>query len=87
LRIVLEFHHVEMAVVGAHEMRLRSTAHPSHVLDSFYRHGGILAFSSQRSAKCIYRKEREGRKGTRYIACRILCAHCALCGSRLNADG
>jgi hypothetical protein len=39
-----------MAVIGAHEMRLRSTAHPSYVLDSLYRHGGILAFGTQHSA-------------------------------------
>jgi hypothetical protein len=52
-----------MAIVGAHEMRLRSTAHSSYVLDSFHRHGGILAFSSpQHSAKPIYREGREGRK-------------------------
>jgi hypothetical protein len=49
LRIVLEFHHIEMAVIGAHQVRLRSSAHPPYVLDSFYRHGGILAFSIQRS--------------------------------------
>jgi hypothetical protein len=39
-----------MAVIGAHQMRLRSSAHSSHVLDGFHRHGGILALSSQRSA-------------------------------------
>jgi hypothetical protein len=39
-----------MAVIGAHKMRLRSSAHSPHVLDSFYRHGGILAFSVQHSA-------------------------------------
>jgi hypothetical protein len=54
-----------MAVIGAHQVRLRSTAHPPYVLDSFHRHGGILAFSRPHSAKPIYRKEREGRKGTR----------------------
>jgi hypothetical protein len=27
-------------------MRLRSSAHSSHVLDSFYRHGGIVLASS-----------------------------------------
>jgi hypothetical protein len=39
-----------MAIIGAHQMRLRSSAHPSHVLDGFHRHGGILAFGNQRSA-------------------------------------
>jgi hypothetical protein len=39
-----------MAIIGAHQMRLRSSAHPSHVLDGFHRHGGILAFSTQQSA-------------------------------------
>ena len=48
LRIILKLHHVEVPVVGAHQMRLRSSAHSSHVLDSFYRHGGIvLALSTQ----------------------------------------
>jgi hypothetical protein len=39
-----------MAIIRAHEMRLRSTAHSSYMLDSFYRHGGILASSVQQSA-------------------------------------
>jgi hypothetical protein len=47
LRIILEFHHVEVAILGAHQMRLRSAAHSSYVLDSFHRHGGILAFGIQ----------------------------------------
>jgi hypothetical protein len=42
-----------MAVIGAHEVRLRSSAHPSHVLDRFYRHGGILALSRQHSVVSI----------------------------------
>ena len=50
LRIVLESHDVEVSIISAHQMRLRSTAHPSYVLDSSYRHGGILAFSNQRLA-------------------------------------
>jgi hypothetical protein len=36
-----------VAVVGAHQVRLRSAAHPSHVLDSLHWHGAILASSSQ----------------------------------------
>jgi hypothetical protein len=48
--LVLELHHVEVAVVGAHQVRLRSAAHPSHVLDRFHWHGGILALSGQQSA-------------------------------------
>jgi hypothetical protein len=63
-----------MAIVGAHQMRLRSTAHSSYVLDSFHRHGGILAFRSQPSAfsrqhsfKPIYRDGREGREGREEI--------------------
>jgi hypothetical protein len=62
-----------MAVVGAHQMRLRSTAHSSYVLDSFHRHGGILAFRSQPSAfsrqhsfKPIYREGREEIKYAGY---------------------
>jgi hypothetical protein len=55
-------------------MRLRSTAHPSYVLDSFYGHGGILAFSNQRLAKPISRKEREGRKETKYISVAVFFA-------------
>jgi hypothetical protein len=39
-----------MAIIGAHQMRLRSSAHPSHVLDGFHRHGGILAFGTRQSA-------------------------------------
>jgi hypothetical protein len=39
-----------MAIIRAHQVRLRSTAHPSYVLDSLYRHGGILALSNQHSA-------------------------------------
>ena len=50
LRIILEFHHVEVAVIGAHQMRLRSSAHSSNMLDRFHRHGGILAFGTQHSA-------------------------------------
>jgi hypothetical protein len=45
-------------------MRLRSTAHPSHVLDSFHRHGGIvLALSAQPNRS--HRKERGERNGTK----------------------
>jgi hypothetical protein len=32
-------------------MRLRSSAHPSHVLDSFHWHGGILALSPETARK------------------------------------
>jgi hypothetical protein len=39
-----------MAVIRAHQVRLRSSAHSSYVLDSLYRHSGILAFINQRSA-------------------------------------
>jgi hypothetical protein len=59
-----------MTVISAHEMRLRSTAHPSYVLDSFHRHGGILAFSNQQSvvdtlntAKKIFETQRRGVNG------------------------
>jgi hypothetical protein len=74
-----------MAVISAHEMRLRSTSHPSHVLDSFHRHGGILAFSNQLSAfsnqpNLFTAKNAKDAKESRYFACRILCDHCALCG-------
>jgi len=37
--LVLEFHNIEVAIVTAHEMRLRSTAHSSNVLDCLYGHG------------------------------------------------
>src|SRR5579864_596895 len=47
LRVVLEFDDVEMAVISAHEMRLRSTAHPSYVLDSFYGHGAKIVLGFQ----------------------------------------
>jgi hypothetical protein len=51
-------------------MGLCAAAHPSHVLDSFYRHGGILAFSNEQSALSnqpnqSHRKERKERKGTK----------------------
>jgi hypothetical protein len=36
-----------MAIIGAHQVRLRSSAHSSYVLDSFNRHGGILAFGNE----------------------------------------
>jgi hypothetical protein len=59
-----------VAVVSAHQVRLRSTAHPSHVLDRLHWHGAILAFSSQQSefspqhsAKTLNRNGRKGRKG------------------------
>jgi hypothetical protein len=48
-----------MAVIGAHKVRLRSTAHSSYMLDSFYRHGGILAFGTQRSVLGILNKGRK----------------------------
>jgi hypothetical protein len=36
-----------MAVVGAHQVRLRSTAHPPYVLDSFHRHGAKIVLGFQ----------------------------------------
>jgi hypothetical protein len=39
LRIILELYHVEVAVIGAHQVRLRTSAHPSHVLDNLNWHG------------------------------------------------
>jgi hypothetical protein len=42
-----------VSIIGAHQMSLRSAAHSSHVLDSLYGHGGILAFSNQHSAFSI----------------------------------
>jgi hypothetical protein len=70
LRIILEFHHVEMAVIGAHQMRLRSSAHPSYVLDGFDWHGGILALSnecpavdhSQHTEKSLKHKEERSKR-------------------------
>jgi hypothetical protein len=37
LRIVLELHHVEVLIVGAHQMALSSTAHSLHMLDGLDR--------------------------------------------------
>jgi len=34
-----------MAIIGAHQMRLRSAAHSSYVLNSLYWHGRILALA------------------------------------------
>ncbi len=39
LRIILEFDDVEMAVIGPHQVGLRSSAHTPDMLDSFNRHG------------------------------------------------
>ena len=40
--LVLELDYIEVAIVTAHEVRLRSTAHSADVLDCLYGHGGIL---------------------------------------------
>jgi hypothetical protein len=37
--LVLELDYIEVAIITAHEMRLRSTAHSSNVLDCLYSHG------------------------------------------------
>jgi hypothetical protein len=50
LRVILELDYVEMTIIGAHHVRLRSTAHSSYMLHSFYRHGGILALGVNRSS-------------------------------------
>jgi hypothetical protein len=67
-----------MAVIGAHKMRLRSSAHSPHVLDSFYRHGGILAFSVRQSAKPIAPQELKEFKGTKLNQLSVF-----LCGRRV----
>ena len=62
LRIILELHHIEVSVIGAHQVRLRSSAHSSYVLHSFYWHGGILAFSVQQSVQAARCAEDEKRQ-------------------------
>jgi hypothetical protein len=60
-----------MAVIGAHQVRLRSSAHPSYVLDSFHRHGAkiVLGFQYHQAwafstkARKIFETQRKGVNG------------------------
>src|SRR5215470_15552608 len=76
LRIVLELDHVEVAVASAHQVRLRSPAHPSHVLDGLRGHrwsivqrrravrrsGWPTAISSGRFCNGFHYKERQSNQ-------------------------
>ena len=59
LRIILELYDIEMPILPAHEMRLRSTAHAPYLLDDSNGHESMLMrkiepFTKQR----FYRKQR-----------------------------
>src|SRR5258708_5792506 len=51
LGIVLKLDHVEMAVIGAHKVRLCPSAHAPHVLDGFNGHRVVILSLDQPTTK------------------------------------